>query len=75
MPKPIKYSVRGETAYRFRITNPATNKRVKISLGIVQEKIAIDAGAHIDTLLESYRYQTDFPPALTLWLQRLPDGV
>lgn len=75
MPKAIKYKVRGETAYRFRVTNPTNNKRVKISLGVVRESVANEAGVHIDTLLETYKYQTDFPPALTKWLQRLPDEV
>ncbi len=75
MPKPNEYTVRGETAYRFRVSNPETKQRVKISFGVVTKKVANEAGAHIDILLEAHRFQTDFPPALTQWLQRLPDDV
>lgn len=75
MPKPIRYISRGKEAYRFRITNPSTKKRVKISLGAVKESIAVQAGIHLDSLVQAYQYQTDLPPAVVDWLSKLPDDV
>jgi len=75
MPKPTTYSIRGKTAYRFRVINPVTGKRVRISWGVAPERLIHEAGAHIDTLLEAYKFQTDFGPGLTRWLSELPDEL
>ncbi|WP_430451266.1 tyrosine-type recombinase/integrase [Rhodopirellula europaea] len=75
MPTPTLYRVRGKAAYFFRFKNPTTNGRTKIKFGVVQKNFAIQAGQHIDTLIESCRLNTDFPPQLEHWLKQLPDEL
>ncbi|TWU65509.1 site-specific tyrosine recombinase XerC [Crateriforma conspicua] len=75
MPSWQKYSVRGKSAYKFRITHPDTKKRSWVRLGVVSKADADEAGNRLDELIEAVKYETDLPPRLVSWLSRLPDQV
>ena len=44
-------------------------------LGIVSKKRAIEVGATIDLILESIKFNVDFPPNLYDWLSRLHPNI
>ena len=71
MPTPIKYDCRGKSGYMFRFKRPDTGKRTTMRLGAVSKTQAVKVGANIDVVLESIKYNTDFPPNLYDWLSKL----
>lgn len=75
MAAPIAYVIRGKTAYQFRFSRPDTGRRTKLRLGVVSNNYAIEAGIHLDKMIEAVKYQGDFPQRTIQWLSTLPDDL